>query len=173
MFRREAVERLGNYRDGDFPEDGELWLRWLDAGAVMEKLPQQLIIWNDAPTRATRADRRYARNACDRLRAHWLARNLERRNPFHPDIWVIGAGRIARQRLAPLWKHGVKPVAYIDIDPKKIGNTVGGIPVLGRSALPPPGCCRILNALTAHGAAEEAAAWLEAAGYGEEDWLLA
>ena len=125
---------------------------------AMEKLPQQLLIWNDAPTRATRADRRYARAACDRLRARWLARSLEHANPFHPRVWVIGAGRVARQRLAPLWSLGVTPAAYIDIDPKKIGNTVCGIPVLGRGALPPPGRCRILNALTAHGAAEEAAA---------------
>lgn len=173
MFRREAVERLGGYRDGDFPEDWEIWLRWLDSGAVMEKLPQQLLVWNDAPTRATRADQRYARAACDRLRARWLARELERDNPFHPLVWVLGAGRVARQRLEPLWHMGVTPAAYVDIDPNKIGNAVNGVRVVGRAAMPPPGRCRILNALTAHGAAEEAAAWLAATGYAEDDWLLA
>ncbi len=35
MFRRELLERHGGYRDGDFPEDYELWLRWLDAGVRM------------------------------------------------------------------------------------------------------------------------------------------
>ena len=32
--------------------------------------------------------------------------------------------------------------------------------------------CRVLNALTAHGAAEEAAGWLESQGYCQEQWLL-
>lgn len=172
MFRRDAAERWGAYLDGDFPEDWEIWLRWLHYGAIMEKLPHEMLVWNDAPTRATRADSRYARTACDRLRAVWLARWLEEHNPFHPDIWIIGGGRVARQRLAPLWPMGPNPAAYIDIDPKKIGNCVNGIPVLGRCDLPRPGQCRILNALTAHGAAEEAAQWLLQAGYEQQDWLL-
>ena len=172
MFTRDAVERWGAYADGDFAEDWELWLRWLHNGALMEKLPQTLLTWNDAPSRATRADPRYADAACDRLRALWLARHLKRHNPFHPHVWVLGGGRVARKRLAPLWQLGVRPAAYIDIDVKKIGNVVGGIPVLGRQALPEPGRCRILNALTAHGAAEEAAAWLESRGYGQEDWII-
>ena len=172
MFRRKAVDRWGAYRDGSFPEDWEIWLRWLDGGAVMEKLPQPLLVWNDRPARATRSDVRYAREACDRLRAVWLARYLERCNPFHPHVWVVGGGRVARQRLAPLWRMGPEPRAYIDVDPKKIGNRVGGIPVMGRTALPGPGRCLVLNALTSHGAAEEAAVWLLETGYGEKDWLL-
>ena len=172
MFRREAVDRWGAYKDGDFPEDWEIWLRWLHHGASIEKLPQQLLVWNDAPTRATRADRRYARAACDRLRAIWLARWLEQHNPFHPHVWVVGGGRVARQRLAPLWQHGPRPAAYIDIDPKKIGNKINGVAVLGRNALPAPGPCCILNALTAHGAAEEAGLWLLQCGHSQHDWLL-
>ena len=172
MFRREAVDRWGAYADGNFAEDWELWLRWLHAGALMEKLPQTLLVWNDAPDRATRTDGRYTADACNGLRALWLARHLERHNPFHPQVWVIGGGRVARRRLAPLWRLGVRPAAYIDIDAKKIGNVVGGIPVLGREALPGPGHCCILNALTAHGAAEEAANWLEQRGYGPTDWIL-
>lgn len=172
MFRREAVDRWGPYADGDFAEDWELWLRWLHKGAVMEKLPQTLLVWNDAPDRATRTDRRYTAESCDRLRALWLARHLTRHNPFHPWVWVIGAGRMARRRLAPLWRLGVRPAGYIDIDAKKIGNVVDGVPVLGRQALPEPGRCRVLNALTAHGAAEEAANWLEQRGYSPTDWIL-
>ncbi|GKG93725.1 glycosyltransferase family 2 protein [uncultured Desulfovibrio sp.] len=172
MFRRAAVERWGGYADGDFAEDWELWLRWLDAGARLEKLPLRLLTWNDPPGRATRADARYREAACNELRALWLARELARSNPFHPEVWVLGAGRVARRRLAPLRRLGVRPAAYIDIDPRKIGNRPGGIAVLPRAALPGPGRCRILNALTAHGAAEEAARWLSEAGYGPEDWWL-
>ena len=172
MFRRQCVEKWGAYCDGDFAEDWEIWLRWLHQGAVMEKLPEQMLVWNDAPTRATRADRRYARAACDRLRAVWLARWLEQNNPFHPHVWVVGGGRVARQRLAPLWGHGPIPAAYIDIDPHKIGNRIRGVAVMGRSALPPAGQCCILNALTAHGAAEEASQWLTEAGHQPGQFLI-
>lgn len=172
MFRRQCVDKWGAYRDGDFAEDWEIWLRWLHHGAVMDKLPQQMLVWNDAPNRATRADRRYAREACDRLRALWLARWLETNNPFHPQVWVIGAGRVARQRLAPLWQHGPFPAAYVDIDPRKIGNRVQGVAVVGRPALPPPGQCCILNALTAHGAAEEASQWLTLQGHQPGNFLI-
>ena len=135
-------------------------------------MPLRLLTWNDPPGRATRADARYREAACNELRALWLARELARSNPFHPEVWVLGAGRVARRRLAPLRRLGVRPAAYIDIDPRKIGNRPGGIAVLPRAALPGPGRCRILNALTAHGAAEEAAGWLSEAGYGPEDWWL-
>ena len=172
MLRRECVDKWGAYRDGDFAEDWEIWLRWLHHGAVMDKLPQQMLVWNDAPARATRADRRYAREACDRLRAQWLALWLEQNNPFHPHVWVVGGGRVARQRLAPLWHQGPIPAAYIDIDPHKIGNCVRGVPILGRSALPPPGQCCILNALTAHGAAEEACQWLTETGHQPGQFLI-
>ena len=77
-----------------------------------------------------------------------------------------------RRRLAPLWEKGVQVAAFVDIDPKKIGQKVHGVPVIGRDGLPGPGRCFLLNALTAHGADEDAARWLAAAGYDAEQWLL-
>ena len=58
MFRRELVERWGGYVDGDFPEDYDLWLRWLEAGVRMDKLPDTLLIWNDSATRLSRRGQR-------------------------------------------------------------------------------------------------------------------
>ena len=95
-----------------------------------------------------------------------------------------GSGCWARAgwRAAALRRSGTRasnPAAFIDIDPHKIGQQVPlragdarRVPVLSRQALPPPGTGLLLNALTAHGAAEEAAAWLKGAGYAPEDWLL-
>ena len=72
MFRRSAAVRFGGYADGDFAEDWELWLRWFHAGARMEKLPEELLVWNDPPGRLTRTDARYADAANDALRARGL-----------------------------------------------------------------------------------------------------
>ena len=160
------------YADGFFAEDWELWLRWLHAGVRMAKLPQELLVWNDPPRRATRSDSRYCEAANNQLRALWLARWLERHNPWHPRVYLLGAGKVARRRLAPLWEKGVQAAAFVDIDPKKIGQKVHGVPVIGRDGLPGPGRCFLLNALTAHGADEDAARWLAAAGYDAEQWLL-
>ncbi len=43
MFRRELPERFGPYRDGPFPEDYELWLRWMEMGVRMAKLDETLL----------------------------------------------------------------------------------------------------------------------------------
>ena len=172
MFRRELPRLHGGYADGFFAEDWELWLRWLHAGVRMAKLPQELLVWNDPPRRATRSDSRYCEAANNQLRALWLARWLERHNPWHPRVYLLGAGKVARRRLAPLWEKGVQVAAFVDIDPKKIGQKVHGVPVIGRDGLPGPGRCFLLNALTAHGADEDAARWLAAAGYDAEQWLL-
>ena len=47
MMRKEAIQRIGCYRAGMFPEDYDLWLRLFAAGAVLEKLPQTLLEWRD------------------------------------------------------------------------------------------------------------------------------
>lgn len=62
------MDKWGAYRDGDFAEDWEIWLRWLHHGAVMEKLPHRMLVWNDAQPAATRQTSRYARAA-----AGWAA----------------------------------------------------------------------------------------------------
>lgn len=136
MFRRELVERHGGYRDGDFPEDYELWLRWLGQGVRMEKLDAELLEWRERPNRLTRTDARYSVDAFFRAKAPYLARFLAKNNPHHPRVTVWGAGRTTRLRLRPLLAAGVEPGAWIDIDSKKTGWTVQGAPVLPPEQLP-------------------------------------
>jgi len=138
MFRRELPAQFGGYRDGPFPEDFELWLRWLERGVQMEKLPENLLVWSDPPTRLSRTDARYAPEAFYRTKADYLARWLAAHNPHHPDILAWGAGRITRQRWKLLTEHGIRIRAFVDIAPSRIGQTIHGIPVLPPLALPPP-----------------------------------
>jgi len=145
MFRREAFERFGGARPNTggaagaapFPEDYEMWLRWLGLGARMAKAPQEILVWNDPPTRLSRTDAAYSPAAFARTKAGYLWDWLAANNPRHPDVWVWGAGRVSRQHLAPLAALGLNVAAYVDIDPKKIGQMVHGAPVLGREAVPP------------------------------------
>ena len=189
MFRRELVERLGGYREGDFPEDYELWLRWLDAGVRMAKVPRVLFEWQDRPGRLSRTDRRYRPEAFFRLKAEWIARAVGRlllKPPLERDgkqrlgdnapsreILVWGAGRVTRRRAEHLPTHGVRIAGYIDIDPKKIGRKVGGLPVIGPGALPPRREVFVLGYVASRGARELQRATLASLGYVEgRDFLM-
>jgi len=133
MFRRSSVMRLGAYRDGDFPEDYELWLRMMQHGCQFAKLPRYLLFWRDVQKRTSRVDPRYRRDRFDALRASYLSQDA--RLPRHRPFWFWGAGRRTRQRVAGLMRSGITPSAWIDIDPKKIGQKIAGKPVYSPQAL--------------------------------------
>jgi glycosyltransferase involved in cell wall biosynthesis len=174
MFRKTAVERHGTYADGPFPEDYELWLRWLDAGVRMTKLPETLYTWNDPPDRLSRVHSRYSVAAFYRTKARYLARWLEANNPLHPRVLVMGAGRITRRRAEMLLEHGVEISAWADIDPRKIGKAVAGREVIHREDIPGQGQAYILSYVAGHGAAEDIAAFLSSRGYVEgRNFILA
>ncbi len=124
MLRRDVLLGLGGYADGLFPEDYELWLRMHRAGLLMAKLPRVLLGWREHTERATRRDPRYARAAFDALRARYLAEDPRLRQGRKLVYW--GAGRPTRQRAWRLIEQGFPVAAWIDIDPRKIGQVVWG-----------------------------------------------
>lgn len=180
LFRRELVDRWGGYRDGDFPEDYELWLRWMDAGVRVRKLRDVLLTWHDSPQRASRRDRRYAPEAFFRLKAPWIARAVQRllvadAGGAPRALYVWGAGRPTRQRAKSLEAHGVTIHGYIDVDPRKATTALGGRgrPVLLPSELPAPAHAFVLGYVGSRGARELIRAALLARGYVEgRDFLM-
>jgi glycosyltransferase involved in cell wall biosynthesis len=182
MFRRELVARHGGYRAGDFPEDYELWLRWLDAGVRMAKVPRVLLRWHDPPGRLSRTDARYAPAAFFRMKAEWIAREVRRRDRQAaaeggqlPSVWIWGAGRPTRLRAAHLERHGVRIAGYIDIDAKKTTRALGGrgVPVIAPADLPAPGGVFALGYVSTRGARDLIRADLVRRGYGEgRDFLM-
>lgn len=177
MFRRELVDRHGGYCDSEFPEDYELWLRWLDAGVAMAKVPRPLLRWNDLPSRLSRTDPRYSPEAFFRTKAKWLARELARRREVGDSraVWIWGAGRPTRKRAAYLEAHGVRIVGYIDVDPKKTTPALGGRrqPVIPPTALPSPAAAIILAYIASRGARDLIRATLLASSRQEgADFLL-
>ena len=165
MFRAELVHRFGGYAAGVFPEDYELWLRWLDNGVNMAKTPETLLTWNDPPDRLSRTDPRCSTEAFYRIKAHYLAKWLQTHNPHHPDIVVWGAGRKTRQRASLLTEQGLRIRAFIDVAPNKIGRPIHGIPVWGPHDLPAPRSCFVVPLVASRGARTTIMRFLGRQGY--------
>jgi len=133
MFRRESVEGVGGYQENGWAEDYDLWLRLYLAGARFAKLPEILLEWRERPERLTRRDGRYSLENFLRAKAFYLARGpLSDRDAV--IIW--GAGMVGRRLSKHLLRHAIPLVAFIDIDPGKIGRLRRGLPVLPPEELP-------------------------------------
>ncbi|HEU4557669.1 MAG TPA: glycosyltransferase, partial [Longimicrobium sp.] len=127
MARTGVLRAAGGYTDGPFPEDYELWLRLHAAGHRMGKVPRVLLRWRERGGRTSRVDPRYTREAFDLLRADHVVRDP--RVASGREIVVWGAGRRSRLRARLTMERGIRPAAWIDIDPRKIGHRVWGLPV--------------------------------------------
>ena len=174
FFRKELGERFGGYAEGDFPEDYELWLRWMESGVRMQKLPDRLLRWRDHEDRLSRVDARYSQNAFYRMKLKYLHRWLERHNPFFPEVKVWGAGRKTRQRARFLEQAGSHVSSYYDIDPRKTGNPREGLIVRPIEEIPPPGQEFIVAMVGARGARLKVSAFLEERGHrAGTDYILA
>jgi len=173
MFRRVWLQEHGGYESGDFPEDYELWLRWMDAGVQFGKVDAELLLWNDAPSRLSRTDPRYCPEAFYRIKCVYLARWLKRQLEPAREIWLWGAGRITRQRFRALETEGISLSGFIDVDRKKLGRLRDGRPVVGPDNLPSRGRAFILAGVSSRGARELIVAQLNRLGRTEgQDYLL-
>jgi hypothetical protein len=164
MYRRDAVRAAGGYRDGGFPEDYELWLRLDRIGCRMAKIDRCLLDWRQHGGSFSRRDSRYSRDAFDRLRADYLLRDARLEKGRSIVFW--GAGRRTRQRARHVLAGGIVPSAWIDVDPRKLGNRIAGVPVVAPEWLqarrPRP---FVLTWVASHGARERIAAALDGMGY--------
>lgn len=163
MFRREVIRGLGGYADGDFPEDYDLWLRCVHAGRRLAKLNEVLLDWRLRPDSHSRVDPRHSRDAFSRLRAGYLAR--DRRLNQGRELVFWGAGRRTRRRSDLIVRLGHPPAAYVDIDPRKLGQRIHGIPVVAPERLPRAQRPFVLCYVTNHGAPELIASGLQRMGY--------
>lgn len=163
MFRKNRVLELGAYREGEFPEDYELWLRLFHAGESMMKIDEVLIDWRESDHRLSRTSSRYSEAAFEKLRAEYLAKD---KRLLGREIFIWGAGRKTRQRAQYLIDNGIKPSAWIDIDMKKVGNEYHGAKTCLPDNLyqldPKP---FVLNYVRNHGARDECRKFLDDAGY--------
>jgi hypothetical protein len=127
VARADALRGLGGWRAFDGPEDYDLWLRAFDAGLRFAKLPEPLLGWRDGKTRLTRVDPRYAP-------ARFLALKLDAlaRGPLAGarSAVVWGAGPLGKAWSRALRARGHALEAFVEVDPRKIGQRVHGASVV-------------------------------------------
>jgi glycosyltransferase involved in cell wall biosynthesis len=128
FLRSDAVEAIGGYRDAGWAEDYDLILRLWEYGGRFAKVPAVLLRWREGPDRLSRTDSRYSLEAFVRCRVHFLARTLLR-GKAGTVIW--GAGPVGKSFSRALHHHGVPVLAFVEVDPRKIGQQVHGAPVVG------------------------------------------
>jgi NADH/NAD ratio-sensing transcriptional regulator Rex len=96
-------------------------------------VPEVLLEWREDPDRLTRTDGRYSVENFLRAKAHYLCQGpLADRDAV--IIW--GAGQMGRRISKHLERSGAKLVAFVDIDPKKIGSVKRGLPIISADDLP-------------------------------------
>jgi glycosyltransferase involved in cell wall biosynthesis len=133
LTRRNLLVRAGGWRDVEWPEDYDLWLRLFEGGVEFAKLDRTLFFWREHSARLTRTDPRYSVRSFLRCKAHYLARGPLRQVP---KVILWGAGQTGRSVSKLLREEGVRIARAVDIDPAKIGGALRGIPVIPPTELP-------------------------------------
>jgi glycosyltransferase involved in cell wall biosynthesis len=170
MLRRGALTAVGGFRESRWAEDYDLWLRLDAAGLRMAKIPEVGLRWRHRPDRTTFTDPRCALPRLVEAKAHYLAARL--RTETRP-LAVWGAGKTGRRLAAALARNGVRPALFVDIDPRKIGRTAQGAPIVDPSGLT-RGRFTVVVAVGARGARALIREHLNGAGFVEgHDYLCA
>jgi len=168
LFRAELVKQHGAYREGDFPEDYELFLRWLAGGVRFAQLPEVLLEWHDSETRLTRTDERYSTEAFYRTKAQYFAQWFQQ-SQAQKELWIWGAGRKSRQRGRFLEDEGLEIAGYYDLKANKTSDK----PCFSFHDIPQPGAQFILSMVGNYGAREKISSFLESKQYrAGVDYLL-
>lgn len=127
FLRADAVDAVGGYRNPGWPEDYDLVFRLWQAGGRLAKVPEVLLRWRERPDRLSRTDPRYASEAFRRCKVHWLGRTLLQRRR---GVVVWGAGPTGKAFARTLLDAGEALRAFVDLDPRKVGQEIHGAPVV-------------------------------------------
>ncbi len=198
MIRRDALRSVGGYRELEGPEDYDLVLRLAAAGRRLANVPRILLEWRLGEHRLSVASPRYAPAAFRRLKVDWLRRGFV---PPDRPVVVWGAGKVGKAFArewnrqcrpargagaagdsaenagpypaeAPRGRVWPAPVAaFVDLDPRKIGQTIHDAPVIAPDQLGglEGGGARpyVLIAVGSPGAREEIRGALDSVGFRE------
>jgi glycosyltransferase involved in cell wall biosynthesis len=127
VLRADAVEVAGGYRDRGWPEDYDLVFRLWEAGGRFAKVPEALLRWREGDGRLSRNHDAYSEASFRRCKVHFLLRSHLHRGR---GVVVWGAGPVGKAFARELLRQGGTLVAFVDLDPRKVGQEIHGVPVI-------------------------------------------
>lgn len=134
LIRRIAYNEVGGYVDCDWAEDYDLWLRLLQAGWEVGKVPSTVVTWRDHRQRLTRIDSRYSQENFIECKAHYLSqeRSIQRKG-----VAICGKGKIGKRFAIALRNNNIHIDHFLDIKESLAGVDYQGIPVKAAKELQP------------------------------------
>jgi len=155
MARRGVLKGAGGYRDLGWPEDYDLWLRLAAGGCRFARLPGHLLFWRDRSERVSRTSSTYSRAAFRACKIHHLCKGFLV-GAKEVSLWGAGMeGKVWRKSLAVA---GIRVARWIEVDPRKIGQTIHGAPVVPVTDLK-PGEGPVLVTIGVREARDQVRAW--------------
>lgn len=128
LMRRDVLEDAGGYQVNSWAEDHDLVLRLLARGVRIGKVADTLLDWRDGPERLTRSHAMYAEEEVWRMKVHHLAQlSLVRER----GVAISGAGPIGKRLGRLLLRAGVVQHGFFEVNVRRIGQRIGGVPVAG------------------------------------------
>lgn len=168
VMRKAVFDAVGGYRDNGWPEDYDLLLRFWESDHRFGKVPDVLLDWCEGPDRLSRTDSRYSEDAFRACKVHFLRSRIAGRS-----VVVCGAGPIGKTFARALQREDHDVVAFVDVDPRKIGQIIHGAPVIQPPAIGDYRAAYVVAAVGSPGAREEIRASLRNAGLDEPEEFCA
>jgi len=116
LMRRDLIKNYGVYKEGDFPEDYELWLRLMEKQVRFSKVPEYLLDWYDDNNRLSRRHKKYSMEAFYRIKAEYFSGWF---NSYFgsnaPQVMVWGTGKAVKQKSQYLEEFQIEIAGYIDV----------------------------------------------------------
>ena len=110
-------------------------LRLWAAGGRFRNVEELVLDWRDHPARLARMDPRYSLTAFARCKVHYLRLHFLHSRPA--VVW--GAGPVGKLHARVLMDAGVEVTAFVEVDERKIGKRIYGIPVVSHDDGPRSG----------------------------------
>ncbi len=131
-MRQAALNDIGGYREGPFPEDYDLFVRLHLAGYEFHKRAQLGHYWRRHNQSISVLSDDFHQDAFALVKARGLAQRFTLKDR---PVCVLGSGRHGGRIARLLMDLDVKISAFFDVSPKRIGSTRHDIPILPQQEL--------------------------------------
>ena len=132
FLRASAVAAVGGYVDRGWPEDYDLLFRLWRAGGRLAAVDEVLLRWRVRDDRTSVWHDSYSPEAFRRCKVHYLLETLAR---DRDGLVIWGAGPIGKAFAREVQKQGGTVKAFVDLDPRKIGQCIHEAPVIPPSGV--------------------------------------